>query len=385
MINFGNGFIKISLDWQQFKALANSKALKIQHVIEPETSSSSSSYEIFAIDDKIVYCTVIFQGDIPVVCDVDQVTNDSHKTDFETNYLSKSNKRLSSETQDNSAMMVTQVGREGEEYTVATINFCDATTWYYTSTRHDSMTLSSSDAGTTFSLSGSNDIWVDMYHGKYFQEYITRDFKDHKYEIVVTVDDVTQSMRTPFETSGGDYVVNYRSGSISFASPITGSEVVKASYNKVVDSEFCLEPSAGNYLDVEEVEVQFTSDADMKGRIVFEVQGYVQFFAPEMCEIYGGPLPLNYLVTLQKTWYDTFYQLIDEALGAYPVIPAIGGNSGRGTQHATYGFPMRYATVRRMLSTYGIRSCVYIENHTEFGGERATATFYCVQNKEIVQ
>lgn len=384
MINFGSGFIQVATDWEQLKSTIDSKSLKIQYVLDTTDSTViSGSYNIFALDDKIAYTTTIFKGPIPEVCDVDQTTNDAWKAVFESQYLPKANKRLSSETQDNTAMLVTQVGREGSEYTVATVNFCDKSTWFYTSERCDNAVLSSSDGNTTYSLSGSNDCWVDLYHGKYFQEYIVRAKQPHNYEVIVTVDDITQSMRAPFATEGGDYIVNYRSGSVTFSNPVTGS-VVKASYNKVVDSKFCLEPNEGNYLDVEEVEVQFTSDVEMKDRIVFEIQGYVQFFAPEMCEIYGGPLPLNTSITLEKTWYDSLSQLIDEALGAYPVIPALGGNSGRGTLNPTYGFPMRYATVRRMYSYYGICSWIYLENNIEYGGERATATFYCVQNPETV-
>jgi len=376
MIKFGTGLINIELDWPSFKEIAVSKFLKIQHVLDQQ----QLLYQIFGIDGTIVYSTTIFSQFIPSVCDTNQITNDAYKADFETNFLASSNKRLTSETQENSAMLVTNVGREGNEYTVATPNLCDKTTWFYTSERQENIELSSFDGGTTFSVSGSDESWVDMYHGKYFQEYMFREYKLHKYEVIITVDDTTQSMRAPFATSGGDYYVNYRSGSVVFSNPTTGS--VKASYNKVVNSEFCLEPHNGNYIDVEEVEVQFTSDADMKDRVVFEVRGYVQYFAPELCDLYGGPLPANTIIPLQKTWYDTFYQLIDEALGSYPVIPAIGGNSGRGTQHETYGFPMRYATVRRMYSKYGLHSCVYLENNIEFGGERATATFYCIQNPE---
>jgi len=379
MIKFGTGYIQIILSWTEFKTILLSKKLKIQYVIN--TNSESHYYEIFAVDEHIAYITLIFKNNIPGNYKTTQAENDISKDDFEAHYVSISNKRLSTAMQDNEAILVAPAGREGTEFTITTPNFCDKTTWYSSSERCNDITLTSIDGGTSFSLSGSDECWVDLYHGKILIEPEICNEKSHKYEIIVTVDNIVKTMREPFDISGGDYEVDYLAGTVIFFTPQINS-IVKASYNKVIDSKFYLMPKEGKYLDVEDVEVQFTSDVTMKDRIVFEIQGYVQYFAPQLCDLYGGPYPANTLIPLQKTWYDTFYQLIDEALGSYPVIPAIGGSAGRGTLHSTYGFPMRYATVRRMNHSYGLRSCVYLNKDIPFEGERSTATFYCVQNSE---
>jgi hypothetical protein len=115
----------------------------------------------------------------------------------------------------------------------------------------------------------------------------------------------------------------------------------------------------------------------MKDTIIFGVFGYVQVFAPAYWQGNGGPLPTNYKVELKRQSYKSFMQLTDEALGSYPVIPAIGG-SDRGFSHEMYGFPFRYGTVRSLFADYGLEIRVWLQNHIPHEGERVTATFYCV-------
>ena len=88
MIKFGTGLINIELDWPSFKAIAVSKFLKIQHVLDEQ----NLLYQIFGIDGTIVYSTTIFSQLIPSVCDTNQITNDAYKADFETNFVGNQSK-----------------------------------------------------------------------------------------------------------------------------------------------------------------------------------------------------------------------------------------------------------------------------------------------------
>lgn len=85
MINFGSGFIRIDTTWNDFKSIVASKKLSMQF------HENGSKYDIFAIDDRIVYDTIIFKGTVPAVADINQSENDSSRSDFETFFKSGSN------------------------------------------------------------------------------------------------------------------------------------------------------------------------------------------------------------------------------------------------------------------------------------------------------
>ena len=131
----------------------------------------------------------------------------------------------------------------------------------------------------------------------------------------------------------------------------------------MIDSVYAFVPLEGTRVDIEEVEAQFSVNVDMNDSIVFEVWAY-------------NPDDLPNKVVIARTRYKTFRNMIDEALGSYPVIPAIGGESTRGSPSAIYGFPFRYGTIRSLTSAYGVELRVRLENDTVFGGTHATATFY---------
>ena len=67
---------------------------------------------------------------------------------------------------------------------------------------------------------------------------------------------------------------------------------------------------------------------------------------------------------------------MDEAAGSYPIIPPCGGLE-LGKSHSTLGFPFNYNTVRDLNSLQGVELRIKTRNGRQFGGERATATFYC--------
>jgi hypothetical protein len=259
---------------------------------------------------------------------------------------------------------VTAVPRTGTEMIATTPNLADPSTWYGTSTRVAAAALTDSGDGLTWT---SGDTWIDMTHGKLFDEDALVADTEHGYAIEVKVDGAVKTERTPFATSGGDFTVDYRLGKVVFPSSQAG-KTVTATYSKMVDSVFALVPSEGKAIDIEEVEAQFSEDIVMNDTIVFEVWAY-------------NPADLPNKVKIGGTRYKNFKNFIDEALGSYPVIPAIGG-SVRGASHAIYGFPFRYGTVRTLSSAYGVELRVRLESDVPFGGEHATATFYCTVRTE---
>lgn len=380
MINFGTGFIVHELDWEFFKEIVLKKQLSIQHAFEITPSTPEGYYVVYSIDEKIVYKTIIYNGTIPSICDFTQEVNDQNKADFISNFISSSNKRLGPMLQGNdSALKVSPVGRNGSEVVWATHNFCDKTTWYANSIRKTEIVLTSSD-GYTFYENNSQESWIDLYNGKVLHEDNIRAAANGYFDISVTVDSEQKTMiDCPVHTCSycvGDYTVNFTSGSITFNTQITGS--VKASFCVPTDAWWVLKPQPNTRLSVEGAEMQFSEDVDLKDNIVMQIRGYVQVFAPQYWQGNGGPFPTNHKIVLGEYQYKSLAEFVDETEGAYPVVPAIGGQE-RGLKSAMYGMPFAYKTIRELYDAYGMEIRVGLKHNHQFGGFRATATFYCVE------
>ena len=340
--------------WTDWKAVYASKRLLAQF------DDDGLTYTIWGYDGPEVHLCSIWKGDVPhgiVEGGYAQEQNDADRADFEANVKPAGNRLLVSKN-DMDVPLVTGVPRTGTELIVTTPNFADPSTWYPSSTRVEGAALTDSGDGLVWT---SGDVWIDMTHGKLFDEDALVADAAHGYVIAVTVDGVAKTEREPFATSGGDFVVDYRAGTVTFATSRAGSAVL-ATYSRMVDSVFAIVPDEGSRLDIEEVEAQFSSDIVMSDAIVFEIWVY-------------NPADLPNKVRIGRTRYKNFKNFIDEALGSYPVIPAIGG-AARGSSHAIYGFPFRYGTVRSLMSMYGIELRVLLEHDVPFEGEHATATFY---------
>lgn len=257
--------------------------------------------------------------------------------------------------------------RVGLEKIFYTPNFCDPTTWYPSSARVTDESLTDSGDGLTWNSSNVN--WIDMTHGKVREEDALSALVGHGYSIEVEVDGVSKTQRKPFADSGGDFSVDYENGDIIFFESQSGSTVT-ASYSCATDSEFRIVPNAGKIIQIEHAEAQFSEDVDFSGQIVeFEIWAYDP-----------NDLPNKVPVDIDK--YKSISNFIDEAVGAYPKIPAVGGAYPQGLVYDTIGFPFRYATVRQLVDSSGIELRIRLRApdgtfSTPFIGERGTATFYC--------
>jgi len=278
---------------------------------------------------------------------------------------------LNSEQADK-AVKVAQVGRLGSEVIYATHNFCDPTTWYSESERITDEVLADSGDGLTWN--SVEPKWVDMAHGKVMDEeaVAAEAAPTHEYKIVVTVDAVEMTQRAPFAASGGDYDVDYQTGQVTFFSSQAG-KVVKATYSAARGSTWIMRPTPGKLLKIESAEAQFSDDVELNDTIRFGAWGVADYFAPQLVP---DVLPPGTLIELQATRYMRLDQIVDEALGSYPVIPAMGG-SVRGNTRPRYGFPFRYGAVRVLTSAALMEMRVRLEGDVPYSGERATATFYC--------
>jgi len=341
-----------------------------------------TTYTIWCYDGPEAHITTIWKGEVPYTViegGYTQEQNDEDKTDFETNYKATANLRLSPAFQDDCSQQVAVVGRQGNETNWASHKFTDATSWYGTSIRVTEETLTDSGDGLTFESGHSP--WVDMTHGKVWDEESLCEDVPHGYAVTVTVDAVEKTPRKPFAPSGGDYTVDYTTGKVTFAASQAG-KTVKASYSYVVDSIWVLKPYVGYALDVEQAELQFSQDMVMKGAIVMAYFGSADHFAP-------GYFPPGTIIELGRQTYNKVHQLIDEAIGSFPVIGAPVGGTSRGMQSPVYGFPFKYGAVRRLWSKWGMEVRIWVEDYdgnknVPFEGEHATGTFYCVSRDEAI-
>lgn len=251
--------------------------------------------------------------------------------------------------------------KDGNSLTLVTYNWCDRCTWYQGSTRKTGQTLTL-DSGTTYKSDISS--WIDLTHGRIYRE----DLVAADYLVKVYDDGVELTQRTPFTDSGGDYTVDYENGKVTLASTPTGP--VTADFSHENGSLFTLAPTEGKRLWVEESEVQFSTNVDLKDTVHF------QAFATNPYDPEGPKIPIT-----SKTTYKTAGDYVDEARGAYPIISAFGGST-RGLSQSHIIFPFKYIQLKELLYSYGLEIRIWLENDIEFGGERATGTFYCTSMDE---
>ena len=75
------------MSWTQLKSVVLGRNFKLQY------DESDSAYELFAIDDKVVFLTLLFKSSVPDES-YDQTQNDLDLSDFETNYKIDSNSAI---------------------------------------------------------------------------------------------------------------------------------------------------------------------------------------------------------------------------------------------------------------------------------------------------
>lgn len=369
------GLVNAHCTWPELKEVISNKNLKLQY------GETEKSYNLFAIDTPIIYlCSIFKDGFFPSVCDQTEEENTAWRTDFEANNKNISNQPLLKRQPDGSFWVV-PTGREGSETIQSTVNYADKCTWWQSSVRITDETLTDSGNGLTFT--SAHPFWIDLEHGRCFDEDELQKEAEHLFKVVVKVNGVTQTMREPFETTGGDYIVDYETGTITFSSSQTGNTVT-ASYNYAGDSCFVLKPLPGRTIDVDYVEIDVSVDVVMNDTIRFEVFGWVQVFAPQLWDGYDppGPLPTNYLIPIQTTRYKTIRQIKQESIGCSPKMPPLSSGNNRGNNSDWVTLPFRYGAIRRLWASKGMELRISLEHNRAFEGDNATATFYCISRAE---
>lgn len=365
---------------------------------------NSVGYELFAVGESVCIASRIILSDT------------SNISDFETNLKSKCISAASPDDaivlgniankvpfvtpkDPNGIALTIAEPRTGLEVVYATHNFCDRTSWFGDSARSSDEVLTDSGDGYTFTSAHIN--WVDMVSGRvldddgHVQEQKDLNPSDpHGYSIIVKVDGYDKTAREPFELSGGDYEIFYDDGYVKFFESQAG-KTVTASYSYENGSTFYVRPLPGKILSIEAAEADFSSNIVQKDTIEYSVWGYVDVFAPQYLIANGGPYPSGTKIPVKTGLYKRYTQILREAIGAYPTLPANGASPeemaldyktfrriSRGSKDDTQSTPFRYATTRDLRHSYGMELRVKLIHDRSFDGESCTLTFYATSKDE---
>lgn len=359
--------------WTAFKAVAAIKALAIQ------SESNADTHTVWGYDGPEVHICTIWVSTVPeavIAAGYTQEQNDLDKADFVTNYQAKTNKSTHKITSDG-RVRTTGEKSDATKVTIFSHDWTDPTTWTTQAVRVVDEVATDLGAHTTYDLAHVNVI--DTYHGKVTHEDYAVDSSGFSYRVVVKVNDVVKVEQDPHYGTGGDFVVDYAAGTVTFLSALTAEDEVKVTYHYENGSAFVIKPAAGKVLRIGLVECQFSTDVVLNDTVVFQPYGLVDVFAPQLMPGVpsGTKIPLGNPVR-----YKTMSDYQNDATRAYPAYPALGGDSWRGSPVPVVIFDWDYVSETPLKSAAGMEIRISLEHNTPFGGWYATATFYCTTENE---
>lgn len=287
------------------------------------------------------------------------------------------------EKQPDGTPVFAQAPRDGSEWVIGSHNFCDPCSWFGDSVRVHDETLTDSGDGLTFNSTRIH--WIDMVSGRMHNDDIWCQIQQmmdpgdpHGYQVVVTVDGSPATMRESFETTGGDYEVDWDAGTVVFFASQAGKTVV-ASYSYATTNVFYVRPMPGKVLIIEDAEADISSDCVMNDAIAYSAWHHTG--TEYVCDM--------------EAKYKRSGQIVTEARGCYPTFEAIGASEeqkllpieefrrrSRGMMHNRQAIPFQYSTVKWLHSAYYQEVRVYTEHGRQLEGELVTMTFYCTEKDE---
>lgn len=260
-----------------------------------------------------------------------------------------------------------------DKVTIISHDWSDPTTWYSNAIRVvDEVAINSGD-DQQYEI--SNKWVIDTYHGKLSKEDYLTDQDGYSFRTIVKVNDIVKTEQDPHYGSGGDYTVDYLDGYIDFISPLSPSDEVKITYHYATNSTFVVKPDVGKQIKIVYVEVQFSKDIVITDSTVFQPNGYVDIFAPNLTP---DPYPPGTLIPLENpVVYKGITDYQNDANRSYPSYPAMGGPGWRGMGEDIIVFVWDYTSSTILRSDYGMEIAISLQHDEPFAGSYATVTFYC--------
>lgn len=379
MIQFNNGLITIERDWVSFKSIADGtqKALGVNY------EEYIDKYEIFAIDDIVVYRCEIFKDDkYPASWVQSQVeTNAANRTDFETNFKTSSNKAIRKldsgghlQTTFSAPQLVFQkpIAIGGTRAWIFSHDFTDKTSWYGDAISVvNELVGTGNGALTTFNLSHT-DI-IDITHGKTPEEndlIPSTTQGGTTFKPIIKVNDVTKTERLFGETTDGDYEINYATGAITFFTAPSNTHQILATYFYATNSTMYIRPAPGKKLTITRTELMFSKDFV----ITDETRVAVFTYNPSQ----GAP-PAKFLYPPSLSTFKTFWDWIAWSRGSFPIIPVLGVGARMSTKEVLQ-LVVEYIDPIILDSAIGAELRFWNTNHKAFTGEVACFTAYGIED-----
>lgn len=336
----------IEVSWTNFKSVVDVRSMKtyIQYIEFP-----------------IEYYLRLNDGWLELECRIkkkDIANNQSDQKDFEDNYKTNANTRLTSS--EYNAPSVHVIKSTKTSFKLISHMWNDPTTWYQKSTRITGETPTTSDSLT---YSCVNDKWINLVSGKIYQE----DNFSADYVVKVYADAVLQ-------TTG--YTIDYLAGEITFGASKAGVAItVDYSYAGTGSSVFTFAPDAGKILLIEHTEVQCSADT----KIPNEVHGdsnttYLDF------DIYAyNPADLPNKVPVRSTRYKSELDIINDSNLGQGWIPHFGNLPGG---QNIFVFPFNYGTLKPLRASQGAELRVSLKDDIPLEGSFSSLTIYCMSESE---
>lgn len=244
-------------------------------------------------------------------------------------------------------------------------DWTNPTTWYSQAIRVVGEIATDAGAHTVYNLSQGNII--DTYHGLLTQEDYLKDAAGNSYRVTLKVNGTARNEQDPHVGSGGEYIVNYALGKVTFLVALQAGDEVKVTYHYANGSQFVVRPAAGKVLLVDEVETQFSADIAMSDTILSQPYALVS----------GTMIPIGNPMT-----FKTVRDLMNDSTRSWPSYPAMGGSGWRGLQQPTLVIDWDYLRGTLLSSAAGAELRLRLEHDTPLGGSFATSTFYCTTEAE---
>jgi hypothetical protein len=349
-------------------------------------TQGDGGYEILSIGDNVIRCIVLGEDEM-------------NKLHFETNHIAQCTSAASADDAlvlgmlANKIPMVTPRTSDGrirmtsEKPSSTRTNFyshdfCDKTTWYTNATRAVNEVATDSGDHLTYEL--AHQFVIDNYHGKITGEDTLKDASGNSYRVAVKVDGNIKTEQDPHYATGGDYLIDYSAGTVTFFSELDPAAVVTVTYHYATNSKFVVKPVGGKKLILELAEVQFSADVNPLDSVVFEARGIADYFVPPAyIGTAPGQIPSGTVISLQTFVYKAISDFHNDAFRSYPTYPALGseGNWRSQTQPVTV-FDWDYLSSTALESSKGMEIRIYLQHDQPFGGYMATTTFYCKSEDE---
>ena len=275
-------------------------------------------------------------------------------------------------TEDNLIRVVTEK-TQTTRLTIVTHDWTDPTTWYETSIRVVDEIAQNSGDNIKYTLAHN---WViDNYHSKMSKEDYLKNALGQSLRVEVKVNDAVKTEQDPHHGADGYFLVGYEDGYIQFLSALNPEDIVKVTYNYMVNSIFTFKPPTGKKTRLMFAEAQFAADTAMNDSIVFQPRGRVDDFAPQLV---NNPYPSGTLIPLENpTIYKAYSDFLNDAVKIYPESAPLGGDNWRATPIPMAVFNWDYVSSIDFRSDNGMEIQLRLQHDVQMDGWYATLTFYC--------